>query len=229
MRGEKASHPDSYCAGYGSPPRARGKEHGHVLRYISVGITPACAGKRPIRRTRRIVAWDHPRVRGEKGKVTGVGSTRQGSPPRARGKELNRFFHIQRTGITPACAGKSRPIRNGSCQVRDHPRVRGEKLRRTSAFISGLGSPPRARGKGSTYDRTSLGAGITPACAGKSTYLRGVDIVPGDHPRVCGEKSIRFISALRFSGSPPRVRGKVTSRAHPVPALGITPACAGKS
>ena len=50
----------------GLPPRMRGKDHG--LQHIApdAGITPACAGKR--RRCCRYhrVAWDHPRVCGEK-------------------------------------------------------------------------------------------------------------------------------------------------------------------
>ena len=49
-----------------------------------------------------------------------------------------------------------------------------------------------------------------------------------DHPRVCGEKPPSGGSPARFSGSPPRVRGKVPKRSAPAGAAGITPACAGK-
>ena len=49
-----------------------------------------------------------------------------------------------------------------------------------------------------------------------------------DHPRVCGEKFWKLIpSAPRF-GSPPRMRGKVTSAFFVESRTGITPAYAGK-
>ena len=45
---------------------------------------------------------------------------------------------------------------------------------------------------------------------------------------MCGEKPPSGGSPARFSGSPPRVRGKVPKRSAPAGAAGITPACAGK-
>ena len=50
----------------GSPPRVRGK--GFLFRRLlwSMGITPACAGKRSRPRSRRGSSRDHPRVCGEK-------------------------------------------------------------------------------------------------------------------------------------------------------------------
>ena len=51
--------------------------------------------------------------------------------------------------------------------------------------------------------------GITPACAGKRYNARIVPTVAEDHPRVCGEKSIRMLDPIFTLGSPPRVRGKV--------------------
>ena len=53
--------------------------------------------------------------------------------------------------------------------------------------------------------------GITPACAGKSGYDLPDAVVDKDHPRVCGEKSWQVYTGFAGWGSPPRVRGKVTS------------------
>ena len=71
-------------------------------------------------------------------------------------------------GITPACAGKSH---KGECArkwARDHPRVRGEKAFWRCFFLTGKGSPPRARGKVDIIITHAFFPGITPACAGKS-------------------------------------------------------------
>ena len=46
---------------------------------------------------------------------------------------------------------------------------------------------------------------------------------------MCGEKWIRLLSTLQCGGSPPHVRGKVIHVDWYQFALGITPACAGKS
>ena len=69
---------------------------------------------------------------------------------------------------------------------------------------------------------------ITPACAGKRWLYISLDLLAGDHPRVCGEKATAAGFNLRDVGSPPRVRGKGKSRRIPALQGGITPACAGK-
>ena len=73
-----------------------------------LGITPACAGKSAMLDFLPLRLRDHPRVCGEKElrKVTTLMG--MGSPPRVRGKEELLQFVIGHTGITPACAGKSR-------------------------------------------------------------------------------------------------------------------------
>ena len=92
--------------------------------------------------------------------------------------------------------------------------------------------------------------GITPACAGKSLRPSGNIRDRRDHPRVCGEKRSLVFRLRCFSGSPPRVRGKVSLKGVTLTApagspprvrgkgawicqnlerVGITPACAGKS
>ncbi len=49
-----------------------------------------------------------------------------------------------------------------------------------------------------------------------------------DHPRVCGEKADGDTLNLRFVGSPPRMRGKVTFVFLACKPMRITPAYAGK-
>ena len=151
-------------------------------------------------------AWDHPRVCGEKGADVGEKIDLMGSPPRVRGKAVDTVGEDRPQGITPACAGKSMLNRSAAVRFWDHPRVCGEKVRRAALLFSSLGSPPRVRGKDGFSVKLDNAQGITPACAGKSTFTA-----------TCPE-----------SGSPPRVRGKALEYAPVLFAAGITPACAGK-
>ena len=92
-----------------------------------------------------------------------------------------------------------------------------------------VGSPPRVRGKVTTFSGRHRLAGITPACAGKRRTTRTSGARYRDHPRVCGEKWMRSPVSGSSRGSPPRVRGKDCGHLYFLPPYGITPACAGKS
>ena len=172
MRGEKGRSGCSRAPHRGSPPHARGK--GSSARAISrlCGITPACAGKSQAAARQASGFRDHPRMRGEKGQKALFRVANTGSPPHARGKVQVRAEDGDRRRITPACAGKSTIVTELAPSVRDHPRVRGEKLPSPSASISTAGSPPRARGKDLPDALAACGAGITPACAGKRAGRR---------------------------------------------------------
>ena len=92
-----------------------------------------------------------------------------------------------------------------------------------------VGSPPRVRGTdGATWQCTSQHR-ITPACAGNSIVIGGMDFCLWDHPRVCGEQSLIFPYISSGLGSPPRVRGTGAIDSIKRQSIGITPACAGNS
>ena len=85
----------------------------------------------------------------------------------------------------------------------------GEKPLQLVFSFSLLGSPPHVRGKDCFDGLPKKSTGITPACAGKR---QGQSVPNGsykDHPRMCGEKCIKFLIGTLFEGSPPHVRGKV--------------------
>ena len=90
--------------------------------------------------------------------------------------------------ITPACAGKRRYTSSPAAVPGDHPRVRGEEAMGRSEEYSGMGSPPRARGRAEPVFGALWVAGITPACAGKSKVKVKVAFTLQDHPRVRGEE-----------------------------------------
>ena len=206
----------------------RGKVLLFSSRFPVVWITPACAGKRGCSCRFHMPPGDHPRVCGEKNGICRAKVPHLGSPPRMRGKVLCYPLNDQIAGITPAYAGKRRPLPclcNGSW---DHPRVCGEKNPCSSKDFVKLGSPPRMRGKASSGMWYSLLEGITPACAGKRRVVPDCNAVRWDHPRVCGEKISGICRKCRSLGSPPRMRGKVVVHRCVVFDVGITPAYAGK-
>ena len=84
--GEKVWRDVKRAAKAGSPPRMRGKDNLNIPVYDDTGITPAYAGKSFLVIPLVSSAWDHPRVCGEKLKLSGRRLVNLGSPPRMRGK-----------------------------------------------------------------------------------------------------------------------------------------------
>ena len=84
------------------------------------------------------------------------------------------------------------------------------------------------RGKVPRYVEDWLDIRITPAYAGKRTFVGFSDRQTEDHPRVCGEKLIMPAGTAWLKGSPPRMRGKAGLHYNAVFTGGITPAYAGK-
>ena len=64
--GEKAHDGQLGLFDQGSPLRVRGKAQSDLDDALAAGITPACAGKRPLRAAVVIAGEDHPCVCGEK-------------------------------------------------------------------------------------------------------------------------------------------------------------------
>ncbi len=105
--GEKVSVSLKIFSDLGSPPPMRGKVRVAQNASNKGGITPAYAGKRPSFVMTSSAAWDHPRLCGEKANGEKYGWGRVGSPPPMRGKETYACSKPNRSGITPAYAGKS--------------------------------------------------------------------------------------------------------------------------
>ena len=100
--GEKALMPTNALVVKGSPPHGRGKGVRSGVHRCCRGITPAWAGKSPLRPRRARPPPDHPRTGGEKQALLYNSVPVPGSPPRGRGKEASIFDDGQRLGITPA-------------------------------------------------------------------------------------------------------------------------------
>ena len=111
MRGEDDYSDQSKYLIEGSPPHARGRPERDHRPLGVVRITPACAGKTVRTASLSLDLSDHPRMRGEDALRRHNDMSNQGSPPHARGRRDGEKPDHRRRGITPACAGKTRPIR----------------------------------------------------------------------------------------------------------------------
>ena len=193
----------------GSPPLARGTAPYTFLDTFLHGITPACAGNSLFFFILLHYKWDHPRLRGEQNLFHRPAPCGAGSPPLARGTEVNALLGMTKMGITPACAGNRIDKRANVNRTRDHPRLRGEQTPYTflDTFLHG----------------------ITPACAGNSSLVLHNSKTSLDHPRLRGEQYAGVENAGKWMGSPPLARGTVGAEGKIQCRTGITPACAGNS
>ena len=129
----------------------RGKEGRIAIWACMTGITPAYAGK---------------------SLYVGLNFAQtEGSPPRMRGKASLAQIEECNDGITPAYAGKRKASGRHQHCGEDHPRVCGEKFLFLLFTQTLLGSPPRMRGKENCYATSFKLPRITPAYAGKRSFL----------------------------------------------------------
>ena len=146
-----------------------------------------------------------------------------------RGKVKATPPHRNEPRITPAYAGKRPVWIAASRHGWDHPRLCGEKSSLSFVKMILSGSPPPMRGKGVRLTASGVYGRITPAYAGKSIQLSSYGQGDWDHPRLCGEKSLRSAGRTSQAGSPPPMRGKEAPDLYRQQGKGITPAYAGKS
>ena len=229
VRGEhlRSSSPSRRSAG--SSPRARGTPHAGKVIPTSARIIPACAGNTSCCRSAQSCPPDHPRVRGEHIDAETKGDVDTGSSPRARGTHPCELRGLTARRIIPACAGNTvQP--DSACKLRpDHPRVRGEHLRRLPKRRNTSGSSPRARGTLPRRVRPLDAGRIIPACAGNTSLCTRSEASRPDHPRVRGEHGTvaRWVGAS--GGSSPRARGTPDARTTARVGRRIIPACAGNT
>ena len=110
-------------------------------------ITPAYAGKRVLVSRHADNFQDHPRLCGEKRKLSRLLIFSLGSPPPMRGKAPDASPTQILRRITPAYAGKSWIPITQFFNIQDHPRLCGEKLPAKCRNGMKKGSPPPMRGK----------------------------------------------------------------------------------
>ena len=152
----------------GSSPRVRGKRDPHPVSIKTPRLIPACAGKTILPWARPALPWAHPRVCGENPVSLNLIMGPVGSSPRVRGKHRRPSCLRKRTGLIPACAGKTFHVSNAVSLERAHPRVCGENGCFVDVGTRESGSSPRVRGKRRFAKRERNRRGLIPACAGKT-------------------------------------------------------------
>ena len=132
--------------------------------------------------------------------------------PRGCGEQCLKYAQfMQNARITPADAGNSVRSFLACANAQDHPRGCGEQLCAKHAPKRFQGSPPRMRGTAAQWRNATVNWRITPADAGNSISAQWRNATVKDHPRGCGEQSAGFKTPFLRQGSPPRMRGTVSS------------------
>ena len=157
------------------------------------------------------------------------GQITEGSSPPARGARATGTDRRRVTGIIPACAGSTSLTARLPPSVSDHPRLRGEHLRRRPRLMAEAGSSPPARGARSSGNLREVRYRIIPACAGSTTSCGRGCHEARDHPRLRGEHGDRSGLGHVISGSSPPARGAQRRAWGTLPVHRIIPACAGST
>ena len=159
--------------------------------------------------TRRIFAatWDHPRIRGEHHGRLPARPHDTGSSPHTRGALFWPLPSSLLMRIIPAYAGSTRVCEHHSREAMDHPRIRGEHLRRCRVRCMERGSSPHTRGAQHSRGCDMDSFGIIPAYAGSTFPSLASTSARRDHPRIRGEHMPWGEGEKQHPGSSPHTRG----------------------
>ena len=148
-------------------PRVRGDDPDFLRRFVDgQRNTPACAGTTWTTASPTMRSTEHPRVRGDDAITALVTVLQLGTPPRARGRLLQRQNAGRIRRNTPACAGTTRSVTHDFGDPEEHPRVRGDDFISIPMARRLCGTPPRARGRRKRGGCDVRWRRNTPACAG---------------------------------------------------------------
>ena len=146
-----------------------------------------------------------------------------------RGRPLRTKAAEKEIRNTPAYAGKTFYRGTKYSRLWKHPRVCGEDCRSGRRLNTSMETPPRMRGRRSSYIQRYTAGGNTPAYAGKTKRRCLLQMRIRKHPRVCGEDASYPGWANSGLETPPRMRGRLNLHQIPGHIAGNTPAYAGKT
>ena len=152
-----------------------------------------------------------------------------GSSPHSRGTLYNRNAANVAKGIIPAFAGNTVLAVDQFCNIKDHPRIRGEHSSHSETSGQSPGSSPHSRGT-LRFDPTIHPLpGIIPAFAGNTYNGGNKNVRNRDHPRIRGEHCIQHFLRSCPAGSSPHSRGTRPATAYGQHLARIIPAFAGNT
>ncbi len=152
-----------------------------------------------------------------------------GSSPRTRGTHENKKQAYRTYRFIPAYAGNASPIPRWLSDDSVHPRVRGERSRRTTRSMNNVGSSPRTRGTPEKKAAKEAKKRFIPAYAGNAVVYPPTTPGVTVHPRVRGERSVGVSFRCWVSGSSPRTRGTQFFAQFPDLIFRFIPAYAGNA
>ena len=229
IRGEHHESLDDGLPGTGSSPHTRGALSPTGGIRVVGGIIPAYAGSTNLPTAGDDKAADHPRIRGEHGRVVDIVQLVYGSSPHTRGALADCRAEIQEGRIIPAYAGSTFVSAVTEILMEDHPRIRGEHFFAVSSSPSVKGSSPHTRGAQDDLTPDQANKRIIPAYAGSTLPgdLQGDG--GGDHPRIRGEHVCDGQDCELHVGSSPHTRGAPPHAPRRRRSLRIIPAYAGST
>ena len=214
---------------YGSSPLSRGILLPVVDPHVSDRIIPALAGNTFLAERLDVRPRDHPRSRGEYGRLPQCSRRTPGSSPLSRGIPERKIDVEKREGIIPALAGNTNSHVNDCQTSKDHPRSRGEYKERMEAKDTGVGSSPLSRGILREPPPLPSPRRIIPALAGNTQLPAPPFLAITDHPRSRGEYATAASTTGTAQGSSPLSRGIRTPLLAVTDGIGIIPALAGNT
>ena len=192
-------------------------------------IIPAYAGSTSRVMPEGLAAADHPRIRGEHCRAGRPGWPRAGSSPHTRGAPDAPGGREYSGWIIPAYAGSTPSPSISATPTPDHPRIRGEHVRRQKNDPAWHGSSPHTRGARSLSPRASQHRGIIPAYAGSTRVRASASPRDADHPRIRGEHALDEADTAVSAGSSPHTRGARRLVSAKARSRRIIPAYAGST
>ena len=190
----------------GIPARAgsTGRDDNHSVLTRTIPARAGSTGARPYPTPFEL---DHPRACGEHQSAgTDIGP-RAGPSPRVRGAPVPFAQRLNDHRTIPARAGSTHLRGQRDRPVQDHPRACGEHQRLGVPLGLFVGPSPRVRGARGAVGAHRSYVGTIPARAGSTTSRSRAPETLEDHPRACGEHSIRATTNAVSMGPSPRGRG----------------------
>ena len=168
-RGENGSESRGLLGAGGSSPLTRGKLIDILVGQGRSGLIPAHAGKTEGYSSSRARPRAHPRSRGENVPPAVSRVVAFGSSPLTRGKPARVEGTQREDGLIPAHAGKTIICYGATIAAWAHPRSRGENGGEVAEVGFEDGSSPLTRGKRVAPPAPTVGPGLIPAHAGKTS------------------------------------------------------------
>ena len=207
MRGERVRWAAAPSSISGSSPHVRGMPACRFNNIDPDRFIPACAGNASRISATCSATPVHPRMCGERIRWYQPKSGKHGSSPHARGTPYILLYDSGNDRFIPACAGNASAGPRTSPARAVHPRMRGERSRKTGERAPVGGSSPHARGTRQADHLNRIVQRFIPAYAGNATTLHRPHFWNSVHPRIRGERKTSDLCKQHPDGSSPHTRG----------------------